>query len=314
VTFSQVQVDSGDDGGTAPVFDENDVTWDCVSWEMIKDDGLLMVVCGKLYDEALYLARHHFRQQQQHNCNAEPNMFPPWIFSESAAKKAPSNAVAYRICIANRIVAIAAPFSTVIPSALSYSAAPPSPVVAYLAASCARSRDLSELIALLSCDADVFGSMAALNMLLDADASADTDFVASDDGGECTQQADELISDGDKRWLLCAASAWALDARSSADDSDTGGSSSNYTGGSSSNYTGGSSSNYTGGSSYSIIEACLQSSDILNDICALPSLTIEVRLPFPRHESLNTTPVILMSRFIALNPCLTVSLSPCLNA
>jgi hypothetical protein len=229
-----------------------------------------MVVCGKLYDEALYLARHHFRQQQQHNCNAEPNMFPPWIFFESAAKKAPSNAVAYRICIANRIVAIAAPFSTVIPSALSHSAAPPSPVVAYLAASCARSRDLSELIALLSCDADVFGSMAALNMLLEADASADADFVASEDGGECTQQADELISDGDKRWLLCAASAWALDARSSADDSDTGGSSSNY-----------------------IIEACLQSSDILNDICALPSLTIEVRFPFSRRESLNTTPVML---------------------
>jgi hypothetical protein len=54
----------------------------------------------------------------------------------------------------------------------------------------------------------------------------------------------------------------------------------------SSNRNSSSSSNY-------IVEACLQSSDILNDICALPSLTIEVRFPFSRRESLTTTPVML---------------------
>ncbi len=290
VTLLQVPVDSSsvDDGGAAPVFDENDVAWDCVSWEMIKDDGLLMVVCSKLQDEALYLARHHFRQQQQHNCNSEPNMFPSWIYAESAAKKAPSNAVAYRICVANRTVAIAAPFTAVIPSALSPSTVPPSPIVAYLAASCARSRDLSELIALLSCDADVFGSMTALDMLVDDEAAAHVDFVAAEHGGDAAQQLSELISDDDKRWLLCAASAWVLDVGSITNDNDIGGGSKNY-----------------------IIEACLQSSDILNDICALPSLSIEVRFPFSCRESLNTTPVVLFCHCIALNPCLNACTVPC---
>ena len=219
------------------VFDERDVTWENVSWSMIQSDGLLMVVCDKLQSEGLYLARHA-QQQQQPNLFIEPNIF----FSCGSAVHTPVDAVAFKIRIAGRTVALAAPFSFVLPLASTASLAPPSPVVAYLAASCARQRDLPQLLALMTSGADVFSSMAALPLINDAMGASG---VVAEDG----QLHAGIISDEDKHWLLCAASAWALDAGQ------------------------GSSAN-EGGSL--IISACLQSADVLNDLCALPLLSIQV--------------------------------------
>jgi hypothetical protein len=122
---------------------------------------------------------------------------------------------------------------------------PPSPFVAYLAASCARSRDLQQLLALLSCDADVFGSVAALPLITDEEYDSNSDH---------SKQNDAFLSDDDKRWLLCAVSAWALDSRPDSDGSDG-----------------------SDGSSNQIITACLQSADVLNDVCAVPLLSLQVQ-------------------------------------
>jgi hypothetical protein len=247
------------------VFDEKDVSWQFVSWEEMKEEGFLMIVCDKVQSEGLYLAHRHYQQQQQQqqpHQNTSLNMFPPCISnSASSNPQSPShlshNPVAYKILVAGRTVAITAPFSAMLPSASSSALAQPSPVVAYLAASCARSRDLPQLIALLTCDVDVFGAMDALHLLVDDDTATD--------GDEETEPEKSIINDEDKRWLLCAASAWAIDSMNSNDGQD-------------SSSIGGPCSSADGNDDHGgIITACLQSSDILNDICALPLLSIEVR-------------------------------------
>ena len=266
VAVVPVPSEGGNDdvGMVGAEFNEDNVTWDCVSWEDIKSDGLLTIMCHKLQSEGLYLAHHHYQQQQQQQQQTQPNqlshpiMFPSLLPSHDSTSndnvrsrdRIPPEVVAYKICVAGRTVALASPFSFVLPSAPSalLPTPPPSPVVAYLAASCARSRDLPQLLALLTCNIDVFGSMPALSMIEDSvnDASAASDL---DDDDKNSQEDDRILSVDDKRWLFCAASAWALDFGQQSDDS---------------------SSNY-------IIAACLQSADILNDICCVPLLPIQVR-------------------------------------
>ena len=247
VAVIPVPFDGGDpaDDSASSVFDERDVTWEVVSWEQIKADGLLMIMCDKMQSEGLYLARH-YAQQQQHP-SPEPNMFP----QSTSAAQSPPGSVAFKILISGRAVALAAPFSFVIPLASTSPSPPPSPVVAYLAASCARARDLLQLLSLLTCGADVFGSMSALSLISDAMCDAD-DAAAGGDNG-LSQGNGGILCAEDVQWLLCAASAWALDSGQGACDSSSG--------------------SYT---SSCIITACLQSSDILNDLCTLPFVSIQV--------------------------------------
>ena len=81
----------------------------------------------------------------------------------------------------------------------------------------------------------------------------DADDAAAGGDNGLSQGNGGILCAEDTQWLLCAASAWALDSGQGACDS--------------------SSSSYT---SSCIITACLQSSDILNDLCTLPFVSIQV--------------------------------------